>query len=225
MVIEKDVVIPDSVKLYGTVHIGSSTIIGENTVLGYPSFENKDVKNQENKDKPTTVGKKCKIGSNVVIYSGARIDDGVEVDDFCRIGNNTTIGIKSHILYGAKIYNDVRIGNHSIIGGFCPDYAKIGNHVTMFGNLIHNYRQPFLEWGSIDEASPIIEDYVVVGYNALVIGGIRICKNTYIAAGAIVIRDVPPKSVVIGINNIIPHSQWKGKLKKCGFFEVKHDEK
>lgn len=221
--IKRNAVIPNSVKLYGTVHIGRSTIIGENTVLGYPSFENNDFKKQ--KDISTIIGKECKIGSNVVVYSGAKISDYVEIDDFCRIGHNTTIGIRSHILYGAKIYNNIEIGDYSLIGGFCPDYAKIGNHVTMFGHLIHNYREPFIEWGSIDEPSPIIEDYVVIGYNALVIGGIRICRNTYVAAGAIVTKDVPPKSVVVGINNIIPHTQWKGKLKKHGFFEVEHHEK
>lgn len=65
--------------------------------------------------------------------------------------------------------------------------------------------------GGVEEKPPFIEHNVVIGFNALVVGGIKIGHHSYVAAGAIVTKDVPPNSVVIGINKILPNKDWKGK--------------
>ena len=55
--------------------------------------------------------------------------------------------------------------------------------------------------GVIEPASAtpvIVEDDVLIGANAVVIEGVRIGKGAVVAAGAIVIEDVPPGMVVAG---------------------------
>ena len=48
-------------------------------------------------------------------------------------------------------------------------------------------------------ATPVvIEDDVVIGANAVVIEGIRVGKGAVVAAGAVVINDVPAGAVVAG---------------------------
>ena len=44
----------------------------------------------------------------------------------------------------------------------------------------------------------IIEDDVVIGANAVVIEGVRVGKGSVVAAGAVVLEDVPPEVVVGG---------------------------
>jgi len=44
---------------------------------------------------------------------------------------------------------------------------------------------------------PTIEDNVVLGVGATVLGDITICRNSKIGANALVVKDVPPDSVVV----------------------------
>jgi len=210
-------IIPDTVKIYGDVRIGQGCVIGEFSIIGYPYIESKKSFNSRNIK--TSIGDRSIIGSHVVIYSGAQIGDKTRIEDFCRIGKSVIIGKRCRILYGAKIYDEVIIGENCIIGGFCCERANIKNDVRLFGELLHSHREPHLGWDDITEESPIIEDRVFIGFEAKIIGGVKIQKNSYIAAGAIVTKDVPPKSIVTGVNNIFPYTEWKGKLRQSKFFK------
>lgn len=56
--------------------------------------------------------------------------------------------------------------------------------------------------GVIEPASAtpvIVEDNVLVGANAVVIEGVHIGKNSVVAAGAVVVEDVPEDVVVAGV--------------------------
>ena len=208
--------IPSTVKLYGEVKIGEKVRIGDYAIIGLGA----DLIEFSNKSETTitVIGDECIIGSHVIINRGTIIGNKTRIEDFCRIGENVKIGENCYIIYGAKIYDDVEIGKNSIIGGFVSERVKIGNCVRMFGELIHVHREPNLGWDDVIEESPIIEDRVFIGFGAKIIGGIRIGRNSYIAAGAVVTRDVPPKSIVTGINNIVPYTEWKGELKNSRFF-------
>src|SRR5690606_27498357 len=67
----------------------------------------------------------------------------------------------------------------------------IGNYVT----LRHN-----TTIGSAHESGlcPIISDHVEVGANVVIIGNIKIGENSKIAAGSVVIKDVPSNVLVAG---------------------------
>jgi acetyltransferase-like isoleucine patch superfamily enzyme len=53
-----------------------------------------------------------------------------------------------------------------------------------------------------DEYAPegaVIEDGVTLGAGVIVLPGVRIGKDSFVAAGAVVTKDVPPQSLVIGV--------------------------
>ena len=78
----------------------------------------------------------------------------------------------------------VVIGETTEIGRNCTLYQG----VTLGGtSLQHGKRHPTLE------------DNVVVGAGAGVIGAVVVGQNSKIAAGAVVVRDVPPNSTVVGV--------------------------
>lgn len=55
--------------------------------------------------------------------------------------------------------------------------------------------------GVVEPASAtpvVIEDDVLIGANAVVIEGVRVCRGAVVAAGAVVTRDVPENTVVAG---------------------------
>lgn len=218
--------IPGTVKIYGDVQFGENCVIGEYSIIGYPYIET-----EESLKSPNTkvfIGNNCIIGSYVIIYSQAKIGDGTRIEDFCKIGENVTIGSKCRILhgvYGGIIYDDSEIGDNCIIAGICSERVKIGNNVRLFGVLAHRHRDSHLGWNDVIEDAPKIDDYVFIGVGAKIIGGIKIGKNSYVTAGAIVTKDVPEKSIVLGVNKIVPFKDWKGSLRDSKFFKRCTNEK
>jgi acetyltransferase-like isoleucine patch superfamily enzyme len=79
------------------------------------------------------------------------------------------------------------------------------------GDLVHEYTRPDLGWWGADEAPPVIEQDSVVGFGACVVGGVRVGPRSYVAAGAVVTKDVPPEHVVTGVNVHTPIDYWTGQ--------------
>ena len=50
-------------------------------------------------------------------------------------------------------------------------------------------------------------------------GKIEIGPHAYICAGAIITKSVPTGFIAFGKNEMVHHSQWKGKLGKSPIFE------
>ncbi len=100
----------------------------------------------------------------------------------------TTIDIHPAATIGRRVFIDhgvgVVIGETTIIG----DDVLIYQQVTLGGvSLSHGKRHPTLE------------DNVVIGAGAKVLGNITIGKNSKVGANSVVVKDVPPDSTAIGI--------------------------
>jgi serine O-acetyltransferase len=67
--------------------------------------------------------------------------------------------------------------------------AMVFQHVT-FGGADEPDRQP--------QQAPVIGDRVYIGANALLLGPITIGHDVIIGAGAVVVRDVPPRHRAVG---------------------------
>jgi len=86
-----------------------------------------------------------------------------------------------------------------------PYLVRIGNHVTIAqgvkfethdgGVWIFREELPdFQVFGPI-----VIEDNVVIGQNAILFPNIRIGRNSIVGAGSVVITDVPPDTICMGV--------------------------
>lgn len=99
-------------------------------------------------------------------------------------------GIEIHP--GAKIGTGLVIdhGMAIVIG----ETAEIGANVLLYHNVT---------LGGVDlikgKRHPTLEDHVVVGAGAQVLGPVRIGAHSRIGANAVVVKDVPPYSVVVGV--------------------------
>ncbi|GAA3762457.1 acetyltransferase-like isoleucine patch superfamily enzyme [Spinactinospora alkalitolerans] len=200
--------------LYGTVSMGQGSAVGEHCTLGYP----KEARIRAFREDPATaeagepvgIGDRCMLFNQVIVYEGVSIADGCLVEDRVRIGYDSRVGPGSRIVYGAYICDRVSIGAEARIAGFVCDATRIGDRCTVMGDLVHEYTRPHVDWWDADEESPRVEDDSVVGYGARVVGGIRIGPRSYVAAGAVVTRDVPPEHIATGVNTLTPIRDWTG---------------
>ncbi len=95
-----------------------------------------------------------------------------------KIGKKTYVSINAH--------RDVRRGKISI-----------GNHVDIAkGVCILSHMTGYQDKNGDQET--VIEDNVKIFVNAIVLPGVRIGENAIIGAGAMVMKDVPPNTVVLG---------------------------
>lgn len=160
---------------------------------------------------PVMVGPGCLVANLVVMYEGVQIGAGCVIEDRVRIGYDSTIGERTRVVHGAYVCDRVRIGTDACVAGFICDGTIIGDRSTVMGELVHVYTRPHEGWWGVDEEPPVIEADSVVGYGARVVGGVRIGPRSYVAAGAVVTKDVPPEYVVTGVNTHTPAAQWPGR--------------
>ena len=217
----KDSFIEKTASFIGKVEIGDGCYIGAHTIIGQPSnFDISENRKPAGKKsfKKTVIGNNVLIQPNVVVSNDVIIKNNVQIDPFVIIGAHTRIGHHNKIVYQSQIYENVNVGNNCVIGGFLCDHSKVGNHVSMMGSLLHDYTDGWNDDDDLSDKSPIIENSVIVGYNSLVIGKVRIRRCTFIVAGSIVDKDTPGNCIIKSVNKCTNKDDWPGKLKYGKFF-------
>ncbi len=181
----KPKIIGNGVWIDPRVAFGKNVTIGHGSCIGFPDEDESELKIMDN----------VSIGAFCVISMGSIIEKNVSLEHYCRIDSNSTIGENTKLLYGARVHWKVTIGHDSIIGGNAPDRTIIGNKVRHFGRIVHAQRDRSGGWDATEEPSPVICDGVLIGANAIIIGGIEIGKDSVIAANEVVKESVPEKSI------------------------------
>ncbi|WP_329243042.1 acetyl/acyl transferase [Actinoallomurus sp. NBC_01490] len=197
-------------ELFAEVIIGVGTMIGEQCTLGCPK-EARLLERSAVQGEQVEIDERCLIFNRVVVYEGVHIGRDCVIEDRVRIGYDCRIGPGTRLAYGAYLCDRVVVGSEARVAGFICDGSIIGDRSTVMGELVHEYTQPHRDWWEVDEAPPVIEDDSVVGYGARVIGGVRVGPRSYVAAGAVVTRDVPAEHVVTGVNVQTPIARWSGR--------------
>src|ERR1700728_3618917 len=164
-------------KKRGNARLGTNARVGHGCLLGMP-------KERSLLDRSVSLAK-ADIGSGVllqnyvIIGEGSWIGNDSVVEDRCRIGYGCHVGIGTRIMYGAYICDRVMIGDRARVAGFVCDGSIIEEGASSFGNLVHVYAHPDDDWWGPDEPAPIVGSGAVIGFGALVIGGIRIGGGSY----------------------------------------------
>jgi serine O-acetyltransferase len=86
------------------------------------------------------------------------------------------------------------------MGVVIGETTEIGSNVTLY----HGVTLGGTSWNK-GKRHPTLEDDVVVGAGAKVLGPIRIGARTRVGANAVVVKSVPPDSVVVGIPGRVTH--------------------
>ena len=119
----------------------------------------------------------------------ARIEPGAIIRDHVTIKKNAVIMMGAILNIGAEVGEGTMIDMGAILGG----RAIVKNHCHIGAGAVLA--------GVVEPASAIpvvVEDNVLIGANAVIIEGVHVGKNSIVAAGAVVIEDVPENAVVAG---------------------------
>ncbi len=149
--------------------------------------------------------------TNYFVHKSAFVDEGAV------IGNNTKIWHFSHVMGKAKIGENCSFGqnvfvaNNVIVGNNC----KIQNNVSLYEGVIledyvfcgpsmvfTNIKTPRCEFPrntSDDYRKTLVKRGASIGANATIVCGITLDECAFVAAGAVVTKDVPAYAMVAGV--------------------------
>lgn len=149
--------------------------------------------------------------ANYFVHESAYVDDGAV------IGEGTKIWHFCHILSKAKIGKrcnlgqNVMVANNVVVGDFC----KIQNNVSLYEGVVledyvfcgpsmvfTNVKTPRCEFPrntSGDYQKTLIKRGASIGANATIVCGITLQECAFVAAGAVVTKDVPAYGMVAGV--------------------------
>jgi len=133
---------------------------------------------------------------------------GVHALAFHRIANGlwrrgwlTSARFVSHLsrfLTGIEIHPAAKFGRGVFIdhgmGIVVGETAEIGNNVSLLQGVTLGGTSTRRE-----KRHPTLLDNVTVGAGAKIIGAITVGENSRVGAGSVVVRDVPPNAVVVGV--------------------------
>ena len=144
-------------------------------------------------------------------HESAYIDQGAE------IGEKTKIWHFSHVMGKAKIGSHCNLGQNVFVANNVSigNYCKIQNNVSLYEGVIledyvfcgpsmvfTNIKTPRCEYPrntSDDYFKTVIKKGASIGANATIVCGITLNERSFVAAGAVVTKDVPAYAMVAGI--------------------------
>ncbi len=121
---------------------------------------------------------------------------------------------------GIEIHPGATIGPGFFIdhgmGVVIGETAEIGENVTMY----HGVTLGGTSWKK-EKRHPTIGDNVVIGAGAKVLGPFKVGDNSKIGSGSVVVNEVPPNSVVVGVPGRVTYRDGK---KVETEFDLEHNE-
>lgn len=147
--------------------------------------------------------------AEVFVHASSFIDDGVT------IGKGTRIWHFCHILSGAVIGECCSLGQNVSISGnvFIGDCVKIQNNVSIYDGVyieedvflgpscvftnISNPRSQVVRKNLYEKT--LVKKGATIGANATIVCGVTIGRYAFVAAGAVVTKDVPDYILVQGV--------------------------
>lgn len=198
------VIIHNNVTIYDNTIIKENTEIFDNAVLGRPPKTAANLIHKIKKEyKGLTIGKECVVGCGVVLYSGTKIGNNVLLGDCasireeCLIENNVLIARHVTINHSTRIDNDCKIMDltHITSKMIIEENVFISTGVTSTNdNKMRIKGEPVGK-----SAGPHIKRNARIGAGASLLPGVVVGENSVVGACALVTKDVPNSTLVMGI--------------------------
>lgn len=174
----------NNVDFYGNDKVG--VLFGESQVVSSLLLNNK---NNIKSFKIENDRRNSAIPLLDILNIDARIEPGSIIRDKVSIGKNAVIMMGAVINIGAEIGDGTMVDMNAVVGA----RGKLGKMVHLgAGAVVAGVLEP------PSKTPCIIEDNVLIGANAVILEGVKIGNGSVVAAGSVVVDDVPSGVVVAG---------------------------
>ena len=129
------------------------------------------------------IGDRTRIGAFAHVLPGARIGKDCNLCDHTFIGNDAVIGDTVTIKCGVSVWDNVELQNNVFVG---PNVVFSGDEFPRNMPCPEHFQRTMVCRGAS------------LGAGSVILPGLRIGEKAMVAAGSVVTRDVPPRTIVAG---------------------------
>ncbi len=198
-----DCVLGDYVVLHSGAHLGAGVTVADFAVIGKKPKLAPTSTTKAGELPGVFLGDRCSVGSHTVLMAGTTfgadcvVGDNAGVRERCAIGDSVMIG------RGVSVENDTSVGSRTKIqsGAYVTAYVTIEEDcfiapmvVTTNDNYMGRTEKRFAQMRGCT-----IRRGARVGGGSHILPGIEIGEEAFVATGSVVTRDVPPRTLVMGV--------------------------
>jgi len=172
--IGRDTVLMPNTYLHGGSEVGEGNVIGPNSII-----------------RDSKVGNRCKVLASVM--EGAVLEDDVDMGPFARLRKGAHLGNHVHMgnfgeVKDSYLADGVKMGHFSYIGN-----ATIGGETNIgAGTITCNF-------DGVKKHPTLIGRDVFIGSDTMLVAPVKLADGARTGAGAVVTRDVPEDTLVVGM--------------------------
>jgi acetyltransferase-like isoleucine patch superfamily enzyme len=195
-------VIAETATVYPGTVIGEGCQILDGAVVGkQPTLSPRSTADRAELP-PTVLGAGTIVSTGAIVFAGTRIGERVVVGDQACVRERVDVGDDVVIGRGSLVENDATIGRMTKIQAmaYITAYSTLEDDVFIAPG-VQTTNDNYM--GRTDKRhelrnGPTIRRGARVGGGAVLCPGVEIGAEAFVGAGAVVVRDVPPRTVVVG---------------------------
>jgi acetyltransferase-like isoleucine patch superfamily enzyme len=189
---------------YVVVHDGTrlddDCVIEDNVVLGKPPRLAKS-STAHGEVRPLQLGRGVTVCAGAIVLAGATLGEGSLVGDQSFVRERSSLGAGSTVGRGSVIDNDVSLGERVRVqtNVYLTAFTTVEDDVFVGPGVVTTNDDTMARH---DRSEPLrgatLRRACRIGGGAVLTPGIEIGEEAFVAAGAVVTHDVPPRVVVMG---------------------------
>jgi acetyltransferase-like isoleucine patch superfamily enzyme len=185
----------------GTV-LGDGCVVQDHAVLGKPPALARHSTARREAPAPLEVGAGAVVGCGAVVFAGARLAEEVVVGDQAYVRERASVGAGSVVGRGSSVDNDVDVGARVRMQTdvYVTAYSVVEDDVFLApGVLMTNDQTMARHPPGEGVRGPRLRRACRVGGAAVLLPGVEVGEEAFVAAGSVVTRDVPAGKLVMGV--------------------------
>jgi UDP-2-acetamido-3-amino-2,3-dideoxy-glucuronate N-acetyltransferase len=191
-----NVVIHDVVEVGDGCTIQDGAVLGKQPVLAATSSARREPPGR------LVLEPRVVVGSGAIVFAGARIGAGSIIGDQAHIRERTIIGEETVIGRASAIGSDARVGARVRVqtNVWLTSYSIIEDDVFVGPGVVSTNDDAMARGGpGYTLVGPVLRRACRVGGGVVLAPGVEVGEEAFVAAGALVTKDVPARTLVMGV--------------------------
>jgi UDP-2-acetamido-3-amino-2,3-dideoxy-glucuronate N-acetyltransferase len=196
-----DAVIGGNVVVHAGTVLGAGVRLGDGCVVGKPATLGARSTASREESGAAVLGDGVAVGAAAVVLAGARLGNGCVVADQAHVRERTEIGAETVVGRGVSVENDVTIGARVKLqtGAYVTAWSVLEDDVFVAPGVVLTNDPTAGRRRGDPLRGAVLRRACRVGGGAVLLPGVEVGEEAFVGAGAVVTRDVPARSVALGV--------------------------
>ena len=202
VVLPHDIEVGANVVIHPGVQFGAAVRIQDGAIIGKPLVLSRTSSAKPRDAEPTVIGDGVTIAAQAIVVAGASIGDGAFIGDQTQVRERARIGRESAVGRGSAVDNDVVIGQRVRMqtGCYITAFSTVEDEVFIGpGVFTYNDNTMGRHAKGAPLAGPVLRRASRIGGAVRILPGIEVGEEAFVATGSVVTRNVPPRTLVMGV--------------------------